>query len=644
VDYSASESAAPTPNNRIETGKPEPARVPITGMKAILEIENAGIDKLLPAWTFHECFRAAAALDPTKAANIFIPSVLPGTKPTTISFSDMVALIEQAANLFWTLSKGRQPVVSVLAPLRPEALVAMWGAAIAGIANPINPFLDVSHVAGIMNAAQSDVLITGTPADGPGAWEHISALASAVPTLKAILVIDPTNSADHDFITSVKRQSSDLIFAPDPNPDRISGYFHTGGTTALPKLVCHTQRGQLLNAWISASHMGPGRDEVVGHGMPNFHVGGAILLALRSLIMGQTLLTLTPHGFRDRGMVREFWHVARQYEMTSVASAPTTAAMMLADPTAKSAGHSIRTFTVGGGAMPRSLGTAFQERFDLPLREIWGMTECQGILSSNPWGDASPRIGSVGLRNPFHRVIVADIEETRYKRPCEPGEKGVLAIAGPCVTPGYLHLEGTASPFVEGMPDADKWVNSGDLGTIDSDGYIWLHGRRKDIIIRGGHNIDPSLIEEILNRHPAVQIAAAVGQPDALKGELPIAYVQLRQAGAITSDELLALCRQEVVERAAIPTEVVIVDAIPVTAVGKIFKPALRRDATHRVVVATIKNTIANSDGISVEVVDTKAQTQVTIRLPKSSGSDEVIGRLQTTLAGFQFETTIQME
>jgi fatty-acyl-CoA synthase len=639
---SVSEDAATTPTKLIEAERSGPARIPITGPKAILDIEHAGIDGLLPAWTFHECFRAAAALDPTKAANIFIPSILPETKLRTISFAEMIALIEQAANLFWSLSKDKQPVVSILAPLLPEALVAMWGAAIAGVANPINPFLDVSHVAGIMNAAQTNVLVTGTSAHGSGAWDHISTLASAVPTLRAILVIEPTNSTDRDFLTSVKKQSSDLIFAPDPNPDRVSGYFHTGGTTALPKLVRHTQRGQLLNAWISASHMGPARDEVVGHGMPNFHVGGAILLALRSLIMGQTLLTLTPHGFRDRGMVREFWNLARQYGITSLLSAPTTAAMMLADGAAKSFGHSIRTFTVGGGAMPHSLGKAFQERFDVPLREIWGMTECQGILSSNPWGDVSPKIGSVGLRNPFHRIIAVDVEEGLYKRHCELAEKGVLAIAGPCVTPGYLNLEGAASPLISGMPDAEKWVNSGDLGTIDSDGYIWLHGRQKDIIIRGGHNIDPSLVEEVLNRHPAVQIAAAVGQPDALKGELPIAYVQLRQGVTVTSDELLALCRKEVVERAAIPIEVIIIDEIPVTAVGKIFKPALRRDAILRIVLATIKRTLDNCEGISAEVADTKVGMCAVIRLPKQL--DNCVERLRTEFSGFLFQIDIVVE
>jgi fatty-acyl-CoA synthase len=194
------------------------------------------------------------------------------------------------------------------------------------------------------------------------------------------------------------------------------------------------------------------------------------------------------------------------------------------------------------------------------------------------------------------------------------------------------------------MPDSDKWVNSGDLGMVDSDGYIWLHGRQKDIIIRGGHNIDPSLIEDVLNRHPAVQIAAAVGQPDSLKGELPIAYVQLRKGVSVTPDELLALCRKEVVERAAAPADVIVIDEIPVTAVGKVFKPALRRDAIQRVVLATVKNTLGDCDGISVEVVDGKAQVRANIRLPKGPDSDEIIERLRIALSGFQFETAFVIE
>jgi fatty-acyl-CoA synthase len=618
-----------------------PARIAITGPAALRAIEAAGPDGLLPAWTYHECFRLAAALDPDKPANIFLPNANPATDPRIISYAELLELIEQAANLFHAVSGDHAAVVSVLAPALPEALVAMWAAAIAGACNPINPFLDVAHIAGIMNAARSTVLVTATAASGPGAWQRLAELASAVPSLRAVLVIDAANLSGDDFLTRVRQQPHKLTFKPDPDPDRVSGYFHTGGTTAAPKLVRHTQRGQLLNAWISGAHMGPARDEVVGHGMPNFHVGGAILLCLRALIMGQTLLTLTPSGFRDATLIGTFWDIARRYRMTSVCNAPTSAAMILAQRDTHAAGHSIRTFTTGGGAMPRGLGSAFQERFGVALREIWGMTEFQGILSSNPWGDAPPRTGSVGLLNPFHRVMAARIEDGVFVGECEPGEKGVLTLSGPCMTPGYLNVAGPSSLFVRDMPDGGRWVNSGDLGSVDADGYVWLYGRQKDVIVRGGHNIEPGLVEEVLSRHPAVAIAAAVGQPDALKGELPIAYVQLRAGASATPDELLALCRDDVAERAAVPVEVVIIDAIPVTAVGKIFKPALRLDAMARSVRRMVADSLGADHAVAIDVLETATRPAARLGIPAGADAEQQALLLREAFGGFQFDTVI---
>jgi fatty-acyl-CoA synthase len=220
------------------------------------------------------------------------------------------------------------------------------------------------------------------------------------------------------------------------DPNRVCAYFHTGGTTSAPKLVQHTQRGQLLNAWISASMLGPEQDEVVGLGMPNFHVGGAIIMNLRALIMGQTLLILTSGGFRNPEVVANFWEIARSNRITSVFAVPTSWAAILAAKGAASDGHSIHTFLTGAGAMPRDLAREFEDRFAVVLKEGWGMTEFQGILSANPYGSARPRIGSVGLLNPFHKVKVVRLEDGRYQRECANGEKGTLVVSGPCRTPG----------------------------------------------------------------------------------------------------------------------------------------------------------------------------------------------------------------
>jgi fatty-acyl-CoA synthase len=152
-------------------------------------------------------------------------------------------------------------------------------------------------------------------------------------------------------------------------------------------------------------------------------------------------------------------------------------------------------------------------------------------------------------------------------------------MAGPGVFSGYLSETHNQGAFVE-----PGWVNSGDLGRLDEEGYLWITGRAKDLIIRGGHNIDPMAIEEVFFQHPAVALAAVVGQPDAYAGELPVAYVQLKAGVHIDSGELLDFVRQRTPERAAVPVRLTFIEVMPLTGVGKIFKPALRMDAAQRMV------------------------------------------------------------
>jgi fatty-acyl-CoA synthase len=621
-------------------------RIPLTGVEARRAIEREGLARLMPAWSIRGALASAASIEPEKAAINFVRDAGAIDRLETITYRALLGRVETAASLFRTVSNGPS-VVTVLAPLVPEAVVAMWGAAIAGVCNPVNPFLEVRHIAAIMNAARSTVLVTSTAAEGPGAWNQAADLSAMVPSLKRVLVIHPPGSDDapDDFERELAAHRGGTIDdGSSDDPDRVCAYFHTGGTTSAPKLVQHTQRGQLLNAWISGAFLGPDRDEVVGQGMPNFHVGGAILMNLRALIMGQTLVMLTPGGFRTPAVVSKFWDICRRHGITSLVAVPTTCAALCADTNATSTGHSIRTFSTGGGAMPRDLARAFDERFGIVLKELWGMTEFQGILSANPHGAERPRIGSVGLLNPFHRVKPLRLDGGRYAGECGPGEKGTLAVSGPCMTPGYLAESTAGSLRVHGMPDGDPWLNTGDLGTVDADGFVWLFGREKDVIIRGGHNLDPGIVEDVLSRHSAVQVAAVIGEPCALKGELPLAYVQLRPGHQVDVDELLTLCLREVPERAAVPIDVVIIGAMPVTAVGKIFKPALRLDAMRRAAVKTVRAALGDSSGVRVEVRDTEARPVVTVRLPHGAGAETAEQLLRTAFSGYTFETRIVID
>jgi acyl-CoA synthetase (AMP-forming)/AMP-acid ligase II len=182
-------------------------------------------------------------------------------------------------------------------------------------------------------------------------------------------------------------------------------------------------------------------------------------------------------------------------------------------------------------------------------------------------------------------VLILD-GDGRYQRDAEVDEPGVIALNGPNVFTGYLDPAHDAGVWLE-RPSSDRtqrWLNTGDLGRMDADGYFWLTGRKKELIIRGGHNIDPKSIEEVLAGHPAVEMSAAVGRPDPHAGEVPVAYVQLRPGVTVEEAELLRFAGEHIAERSAAPKAVIIVPALPVTAVGKIFKPTLNMKEIESVV------------------------------------------------------------
>jgi len=173
---------------------------------------------------------------------------------------------------------------------------------------------------------------------------------------------------------------------------------------------------------------------------------------------------------------------------------------------------------------------------------------------------------------------------------CGAGQTGMIQVSGPGVTLGYLNESHT-----QASRTADGWLITGDLGRIDTDGNLYVTGRSKDIIIRGGHNIDPGLIEDALLQSPEVLLAAAVGKPDAHAGELPVVYVQLVPGSRITEADLLACAAARIPERAAIPKEIFVVDKIPLTHAGKPAKVVLRHDAAER----TFRTTLSQIPGLS---------------------------------------------
>jgi acyl-CoA synthetase (AMP-forming)/AMP-acid ligase II len=241
----------------------------------------------------------------------------------------------------------------------------------------------------------------------------------------------------------------------------------------------------------------------------------------------------------------------------------------------------LRHCLVGAAPMPIEVFNRFERTTGVRMLEGYGMTESTAVSSLNPV-HGQRKVGSIGLPLPYNELAVGIVEDTTLQRFCETGEIGVLLMRGPNVFPGYLDPSHDANAWVVDA-DGKRWFNSGDLARYDEDGYLWLAGRAKDLIIRGGHNIDPLMIEERLCEHPDVVFAAAVGQPDAHAGEVPMAYVVLRDGSTVSAQALHEFAAERVPERAAVPVRIEILPQMPMTAVGKIFKPRLRQLAIEKV-------------------------------------------------------------
>ena len=563
---------------------------------------GAAYEERIAAHSTYEALQLGAAIAPDAPALQFIANGAAIEPALTLSHAQFLARVRQAGNLFHGLGVGPGDVVSFLLPLLPQYYFGLFGAQLAGIANPVNPLLSPHQLAEILRAANTKVLVTIGPLPGTDIWDKVQQLRAELPQLQTVLVIggaaDPARGV-LDFDAELARQPADRIVGGRAiRPDDVAGYFHTGGTTGTPKLVRHTHANQVYQAWGLRFTLPLGRDNVLC-GLPLFHVGGSLTQGIATLANGGCIVVLTPSGWRDAGIVRNVWKLVERYRPVLFGGVPTVLAAALGVPVDGADISSVQVASGGGSAIPVAVGKTYEQLIHGPVLEVYGMTETASVHTMS-YPERPMRLGSVGHPLPYSRTRIVKIDgEGRYQGDCAVDEIGVVAMAGPGVFSGYLSDSHNRGAFVE-----PGWVNSGDLGRLDADGYLWITGRAKDLIIRGGHNIDPQAIEEVFYQHPAVALAALVSQPDAYAGELPVAYVQLKPGAGADANELIDFVRERTPERAAVPVKLYLIDAIPLTGVGKIFKPALRTDAAERMVRATLADLSQGDVRLEVAVRD----------------------------------------
>ena len=455
-----------------------------------------------------------------------------------------------------------------------------------GIANPINYLLHVEHIVEILNEVKAKVLVTLSLDDATELGKKVHQIIQRVPSLEHIIVLnDSHGEISHkkltvtDFDTAIATQPCEKL-APSSQPkgDDIAMYFHTGGTTGRPKIAKLSHDNISFVVQVYAGFNAYHGQSAILNALPLFHVFGVIAASLAMFIAGRTVVIMTPEGFRNPNTVKNWWYFVNKYQVCWFPTVPTIMSVLLQQPDEEIDLSCFKYVACGSAPLPLELKLSFQRRFNCNVTNGYGMTESSCLIARVLPGSDIKGV-AVGNGIPYTRVIAVQLMDNQISRVCAKDEPGIILVKGPNIFQGYLHESDNAGVWVEG-----EWFNTGDLGVINALGHIQLTGRAKDVIIRGGHNIDPHIIEDALMAHASVIQAVAIGQPDVHSGEIPIAYVVVKNKSQVTqqttSSELLAFCQANISERAAIPKRIEILDSIPVTAVGKVFKPLLRNKAT----------------------------------------------------------------
>lgn len=503
-----------------------------------------------------------------------------------ISFLELSQNVTQVANALRSLGVEREDVTSIVMPNFPETYFSLWGASTAGIANPINPLLDASIIKEIIISANSKVLIALGPVPGSDIWQKILEIKDQIPSLQAVICVfgpDLPKSEEskvpvYSFKKLVKRHSKTSLVFEAPSQDDVCAYFHTGGTTGLPKLAKHTHLNQLTNA-AQVNLISPvSAKDTIFVGLPIFHVNAAVATGIGSVMNTSTILLASPAGYRGNKVMTNLFQLLRHYKVKLIMAVPTVYSGLLAEiEKSDQLNFSLPDLKLAvSGAAPLSsdLQTTFMQKTGIKLIEGYGSTESSSVTSLMPINSINEE-ASVGLIIPGMKVATVTLnEQGELVKQCAADEVGEIVISGNNVFSGYLDDAHNAGLIV-GLTDGNKYIRTGDLGKFDKHGYLILAGRQKELIIRGGHNIDPKMIEDVAMKHPSVQLAAAVPRPDSHSGEIPVLYVTKMPSANLTEEALNDFMKKHTPERAAIPKTVYVIDDMPLTAVGKIFKPEL---------------------------------------------------------------------
>ena len=413
---------------------------------------------------------------------------------------------------------------------------------------PVNLLAQRSQLAYVLGHSDTKLVFTSAELE-PRVREALADVERAVD----VVVIDP----DVREIEGIPVRA-EPVEARTLEPEDEALLMYTSGTTGMPKGVMHTHKSVVAGGVFTSEAHRLGKDDRVLCALPLYHINGQIVTAVAPVVHGGSVVM--PHRFS----VGNYWQLVAAHRCTWINLVPTIVAYLLNAPGPRELGldvSCVKFCRSASAPLPPELHRAFEERFGIGIIETFGMTETNAPCFTNPYEPGQRKIGSPG-RAFGNEAKVVDIA-TGADQPS--GAAGEILVRGENVMKCYYKdADATAKAM-----SADGWLRTGDLGYLDADGFLFVTGRLKELIIKGGENIAPREIDEALLKHPAVLEAAAVGVADPLYGQDILACVVLKPGAACTAEDLLAHAQAEL-GKYKMPKTIRLVDALPKGPSGKV--------------------------------------------------------------------------
>ena len=473
------------------------------------------------------------------------------------SFSELDARSNRVANGLVAVGVEPGDRVTLYGPNCWEWLIGYYAIAKSGaVVNPISSMFTVDEVRYVVEDSGARVVVAASDKGVP-----LLDLVGTGGLSSVVLWGDQVPQGATSFTAWLDDASSDFVPVTRERGD-LAAVCYTSGTTGRPKGAMQSHRA-IISAAVGTVVMGArGPEDRVINSLPLPHVYGSCVFNA-AMMAGSTFIMV------PRFEAVEVMAAIAKHRATLMDGVPTAYYYLLAHPDFDDADlSSLTRCWVGGQTLPEAKAIEFTERTGCPIHEVWGMTELAGAASANPVvGPNKP--GTIGIAYPGNSMRVVDLDDPNVV--LGPGQRGELMFHGPLVMDGYFGNEDATRASIE----PDGWLHSGDIATMDEDGYFTIVDRKTDMILTAGYNVYPAELERVLCMHAAVALAAVTGVPDEVKGELAKAYVVLKPGSATTSDALIAHCRQHLAAY-KVPRAIQFVESVPITASGKIMRRLLK--------------------------------------------------------------------